>query len=137
MNTELEPRMNTDGPGFDGPHALLTREIIGAAMEVANTLGHGLLEKYYENAPVVELRTRGVEVQQQSRLEVIYKNTSVGDFVPDPIVGGPCHLDAKTIEQLGATERGRMINHRRITRLTVGLTINFKDSKSTWDRVLL
>jgi GxxExxY protein len=129
--------MNTDGHGFDGPHALLTREIIGAAMEVANTLGHGLLEKVYENALVVELRTRGLEVQQQPRFEVIYKNTNVGDFIPDLVVGGSVIVDTKTIDQLGAIERGRMINYLRITRLAVGLTINFKHSKINWDRVLL
>ena len=32
-----------------------THQIIGCAMEVLNTLGHGLLEKPYENALVVEL----------------------------------------------------------------------------------
>lgn len=106
-------------------------------MEVANTLGHGLLEKIYENALVVELKARGLDVQQQRRFEVVYKNTNVGDFVPDLIVGGSVIVDTKTIEQLGPIERGRMINYLRIARLPVGLSINFKHPKITWDRVLL
>ena len=129
--------MNTDGHGFDGPHAALTREIIGAAMEVMNTLGHGLLEKVYENALVVELRSRGLAIEQQPRFDVLYKNISVGEFVPDLIVGGAVIVDTKTIDQIGGIERGRMINYLRITRLPLGLTINFKHPKLTWDRVLL
>jgi len=129
--------MNTDGHGFEGPHAALTREIIGAAMEVANTIGHGLLEKVYENALVVELRARGLVVEQQRRFEVLFKTVLVGEFVPDLIVGGAVIVDAKTIEQIGAVERGKMINYLRIARLPVGLTINFKHPKITWDRVLL
>ncbi|MDY0150125.1 MAG: GxxExxY protein, partial [Kiritimatiellia bacterium] len=50
--------MNTDG------HRLveedLTREIIGCAMDVLNTLGHGFLEKVYENALCVELGSRNI-----------------------------------------------------------------------------
>ena len=129
--------MNTDGHGFDGPHAALTREIIGAAMEVMNTLGHGLLEKVCENALVVELRSRGLAIEQQPRFDVLYKNISVGEFVPDLIVGGAVIVDTKTIDQIGGIERGRMINYLRITRLPLGLTINFKHPKLTWDRVLL
>jgi len=129
--------MNTDGHGFDGPHAALTREILGAAMEGANTLGHGLLEKVFENALVVELRARSVEVEQQRRFEVRYKNVSVGEFAPDLIVGRSVIVDTKTIDQIGAIERGKMINYLRIARLPVGLTINFKRPKIEWDRVLL
>jgi GxxExxY protein len=129
--------MNTDGHGFDGPHAELTRSIIGAAMEVANTLGHGLLEKVYENALVVELRVRGLGVEQQRRFEVHYKGVSIGEFVPDLIVGGAVIVDTKTIDQSGTHERGRMINYLRVARWPVGLTVYFKHPKITWDRVLL
>lgn len=50
--------MNTNLHGLR--HRRDTKEIIGAAMEVLNTLGHGLLEKPYENAIAVEFRLRGV-----------------------------------------------------------------------------
>ena len=60
---EGQPRMNTNGHEWvvEDP----TREIIGCAMEVLNTLGHGLLEKVYENALCVEMRLRGISYQQQ------------------------------------------------------------------------
>ena len=54
MNTDENKLKNAD----------LTGEIIAGAMEVLNTLGHGLLEKPYENALVVEFKLRGVDFQQ-------------------------------------------------------------------------
>lgn len=64
----MEPRMKID------ERKLLfrdeTRQIIGCAMEVLNTLGHGLLEKPYENALVIEFALRGVTYQQQPRFNV-------------------------------------------------------------------
>lgn len=41
-----------------------SRRIIGCAFEVLNTLGHGLLEKPYENALVVEFRQQGIPYSQ-------------------------------------------------------------------------
>jgi GxxExxY protein len=54
-----------------------TYAIIGAAMEVLNTLGHGLLEKPYENALVVEFGVQGIPCQQQPRIDVIYKDVTL------------------------------------------------------------
>jgi GxxExxY protein len=72
-----EPRMNADR------HGLLleseTQQIIGCAMEVLNILGHGLLEKPYENALVVEFGIRGVSYQQQPNFDVVYKDVKIGD----------------------------------------------------------
>ena len=51
-----------------------TYRIIGVAMEVLNTLGHGLHEKPYENAMVVEFSLRKIAFQQQPRFPVIYKS---------------------------------------------------------------
>jgi GxxExxY protein len=47
-------------------------DVVGCAIEVLNELGHGLLEKPYENALVVELGLKNVPVRQQSRYKVMY-----------------------------------------------------------------
>ena len=51
-------------------HELLLKEevfqVVGCAMEVLNTLGHGLLEKPYENALAVELQQKGIPYLQQA-----------------------------------------------------------------------
>lgn len=116
---------------------VITRPIIGCAMRVINTLGHGLHEKPYENALCVELKTQGIPFEQQPRFPIYYRTVQVGEYVPDLIVERSVVVDTKTIEAIGGVELGRMLNYLRITGLTVGLIINFKRPKLEWRHVWL
>ena len=127
--------MNTDGHGLLGEEQ--TREIIGCAMAVMNVLGHGFLEKVYENALCVEMRLRGVPFQQQPRYEVLYKSEQVGEYVPDLVVADALVVDAKTIDAITDHEIGQAINYLKITGLRVALILNFKYAKLQWKRVVL
>ena len=111
--------------------------IVGAAMEVLNELGHGFHEKPYENALVVEFGLRGIPFQQQPQFDINYKGHKAGLFVPDLIAFNAVVVDAKVIERITDLERGQMLNYLRITRLKVGLIVNFKRSKLEWERVIL
>jgi len=68
---------------------LLLREevcrIVGCAIEVLNELGHGLNEKPYENALVVEFGLRRIAYCQQQHFDVLYKMVKMGEYVPDLI----------------------------------------------------
>jgi len=112
-------------------------EIVGCAMEVLNELGHGLLEKPYENALVVELGLRGIHLRQQPRYRVQYKGTFVGDYVPGLIVHGKIIVDTKVIDQITKNELGQVMNYLKITGLKLGLILNFKHAKLEWKRVVL
>lgn len=129
--------MDTNKHGFNLPEGELTHAIIGAAFEVLNELGHGLHEKPYENALVVELGLRGISVQQQLRFPVLYKGVQVGEYVPDLVVGSSVIVDTKVIERITDVERGKMMNYLRITKLRVGLIINFHRPKLEWERIVL
>jgi len=111
--------------------------VIGAAMEVLNVLGHGLLEKPYENALAVEFGLRGVAFEQQPQYDVIYKTVRVGGYVPDLIVRERIVVDAKTIDHIGEHEQKQMLNYLHLTGMTVGLIINFKRSKLEWKQMVL
>ena len=63
--------MNTDGD--EQPFKAESQQIVGAAMEVLNEIGHGFHEKPYENALVVEFRLRAVPCTQQQRFKILYK----------------------------------------------------------------
>ncbi|HAL92666.1 MAG TPA: GxxExxY protein [Verrucomicrobia bacterium] len=127
--------MNTDGHGLVGEDQ--TREIIGCAMEVMNVLGHGFLEKVYENAMCVEMRLRKMDFQQQPRYEVRYKSEKVGEYIPDLIVSDSVVVDAKTIDAITDHEIGQVLNYLKITGFRVGLILNFKHAKLQWKRVVL
>ena len=114
-----------------------TRQIIGCAMEVLNTLGHGLLEKPYENALVVEFGLQGIPFQQQPRFNVLYKNVKVGEYVPDLIAFHQIVVETKVIEKITNYEIGQILNYLKITGLKVGLVLNFKRIKLEWKRLVL
>ncbi len=136
--------MNTDkGPDLQagrGEAYLLkqeTRAIIGCAFEVLNELGHGLNEKCYENALVVEFGLQSIASCQQRHFEVLYKGQRVGLFIPDLIAFDQVLVDAKVIDRITDHERGQMLNYLRITRLRVGLILNFKHARLEWERIVL
>ncbi len=114
-----------------------THQIIGCAMTVLNTLGHGFLEKVYENAFTVELKQKNIPFLQQPRYEVAYKNIPVGEYVPDLVVFDKVIVEMKTIDRLGDRERSQMLNYLKATGLRVGLLLNFAKPKLEWDRIVL
>src|SRR5688572_20631160 len=114
-----------------------THNIIGCAFEVLNELGHGLNEKLYENSLVVEFKRRAIAFDQQRRFEVLYKGEHVGEFIPDLIAFGKVVVDTKTIDRITDHERGQMLNYLRITKLPVGLILNFKHAKLEFERIVL
>lgn len=129
--------MDTDGHGSRLAEGELTHVVIGASFEVLNELGHGLREKTYENSLTVELGLRGVAFQQQRAFEITYKSVRVDEFIPDLIVGDRVVVDAKVVDRISDMERGQMLNYLKITRLRVGLIINFKKPKLEWERIVL
>ena len=127
--------MNTDEHRF--LYKEETHKIIGCAMEVINTLGHGLLEKPYENALGVEFNLQDIPFQKQVRFPVVYKSIRVGEYIPDIIVFNKIIVEIKTIGQIGNTEKGQMINYLKISRLNVGLIVNFRHPRLEWERIAL
>jgi len=113
-----------------------TGEIISCAFEVLNTLGHGLLEKPYENSLCVEFGLRGIPWNQQPRYNVVYKTVKVGEYVPDLIVFDLVVVDTKVIERITDHEIGQMLNYLKITGHPVGMILNFKCSRLEWKRII-
>ncbi|MCF7957657.1 MAG: GxxExxY protein [Phycisphaerae bacterium] len=111
-------------------------DVVGCAMEVLNELGHGLLEKPYENALVVEFGSKNISLEQQSRYAVVYKGIQVGEYIPDLITHGKIVVDTKVIDRITNHELGQMMNYLKITGLKVGLILNFKHSKLEWKRIV-
>jgi len=112
-------------------------EIVGCAIEVLNTLGHGLVEKPYENALAIEFSLRNVPFRQQPSFNILYKEHQVGLFIPDLIAFDTVVVDTKVIDRITDHERGLMLNYLRITALRVGVILNFKRAKLEWDRIVL
>jgi GxxExxY protein len=96
-----------------------------------------LVEKPYENALVVEFGLRKIPFRQQPSFDVLYKGHRVGLFIPDLIAFDAIIVDAKMIDRITDHEPGLMLNYLRITRLRVGVILNFKHRKLEWERIVL
>jgi GxxExxY protein len=80
---------------------------------------------------------KGLPFDQQTPFDVVYKGTVVGEYIPDLIVAKAVVVDTKTIDKITDNERGQMMNYLRITKLRVGLILNFKHPKLEWERIVL
>ncbi len=114
----------------------LSRDIIGAAMEVLNELKPGLDEKLYENALVIELERLGHKVSQQENFSVHYKGQFIGRLIPDLIVDDLVIVDPKVVSDFNETHIAQMVGYLAKTGLKLAVLINFKYAKLQWKRVV-
>lgn len=114
----------------------LVEKVVGAAYEVANTLGAGVLERVYERALVVELRARGLKAETQVALRVMYKGESVGEYYVDLLVENSLIVELKCVQVLADEHLAQTLNYLKATGRHVALLINFQHPKVEWRRVV-
>ena len=114
----------------------ITDRIIACAYTVANTLGHGFLEKVYENALAREIRKVGLQVQQQCPLKVYYDGVIVGDYAADLLVEGSVIVELKAVRAVDDVQTAQCLNYLKAARLSVCLLINFGKPKIDVRRIV-
>ena len=104
----------------------ITEQIIGAAMEVHRALGPGLLESAYEACLVFELRERGLRVEQQRPLPVMYKGVKLDCGYRVDLVAGDCVIvEIKAVEKLNSVHEAQLLSYLKLANCQVGLLLNF------------
>ena len=107
---------------------LLTRTIIGCAFKVHNILGHGFLEKVYENALRIELEALGLRVRQQEPINVNYQGQVVGEYYADLWVDDCVVIELKATLTLVKQHEVQLVNYLTATGIDCGLLLNFGPS---------
>ena len=128
--------MNNNWAQQDYPHAAITRQVIGAAMEVHRRLGAGFLESVYEEALVVEFKTNEITFERQKGLPVIYRDTVIKQFVCDFLVAGKVIVELKAIKEIGEIEKIQVISYLKASRLDIGLLLNFGCKSLQYKRLI-
>ena len=105
----------------------LTGEVIGAAIEVHRELGGpGLLEDFYETALACELELRGLKVQRQVAVPVVYKGRQIKNpHVLDLVFEERLIVEVKSTEKYNAIYESQLLTYLRLTGLSLGLVVNF------------
>ena len=106
-------------------HEAITREMIGAAYAVHDYLGFGFLEKVYENALLIELKKRGLKVEQQKPVTVRYHEDIVGEYICDLLVEDKVLVELKSVTSLAEVHHAQLVCYLRATGIEVGILINF------------
>ena len=108
-----------------GPNDI-TGQIIDAAMCVHTALGPGLLESAYESCLAFELSDRGLSVQRQVELPVIYRGHRVSaGFRIDLVVEDLVVVEIKAIEQLLPVHEAQLLTYLKLSGRRIGLILNF------------
>ena len=115
----------------------LTEKIIGAAIEVHRQLGPGFLESIYENALVYELRQRGLQVEQQWEVPILYAgNIEVGKHRLDLFVERQIVVDLKTVTDFAPIHFSVVRSQLHAVQRKHGLLLNFAKIKLEVKRVI-
>jgi GxxExxY protein len=114
-------------------------EVIGAAMEVYYQLGRGFLEPLYQEAFEIELTRRGLPFEHHKELTILYKGQPLEKkYVRDLICFDQIIVELKALDRLTSVEEAQLLNYLKMTRLGVGLLINFGSRvRLEWKRYVI
>jgi len=103
-----------------------TREIIGSAIEVHKLLGPGLLESAYEQCMIFELIHKGLHVEHQKPIPLIYKSIKLEcGYRLDLLVENCVIVELKSIDAIAPIHEAQILTYLRLSKLKIGLLINF------------
>jgi GxxExxY protein len=104
----------------------ITAQIVDAAVEIHRTLGPGLFESVYEPILAFELRDRGLDVDRQRAIQVVYKEHRMGNgFRIDLLVERRIIVEIKTVDAFAPVHTRQLLTYLRLSGLRLGLLLNF------------
>ncbi len=104
----------------------LTQGIIGAAIEVHQAIGPGLLESIYEECLCKELSLRQIPFERQKPLPLEYKGSKLEcGYRIDLLVANTVVVEVKSVETLLPIHEAQLLTYLRLGGWKIGLLINF------------
>jgi GxxExxY protein len=104
----------------------ISRQIVDAAVQVHKNLGPGLLESVYRECLVYELQKRGLRVEVEVQVPIIYDGVPLKSALRlDLLVDGEVIVELKSIEDVLAVHRAQLLSYLKLTNKRLGLLLNF------------
>ena len=112
---------------FEKAHRL-SREVIGAAIEVHQIMGPGLLESIYQKCLIRELELRGIPAIKQQTVQVEYKQLVFTEELRfDVLVDGCLLVELKAVQEMHPIFKAQLLSYMKLLHLPLGLLINFHE----------
>ena len=104
----------------------ITHEIIDSAYKVHSKLGPGLLESAYRTCLAYELRKKGLKVEEEKPLPIIYEEVKLEcGYRLDMLVEGEVIVELKTVNAFNDVHLAQILTYLRFSQIHVGLLLNF------------
>ena len=104
----------------------LTKDIIGSAIDVHKEFGPGMLEKTYEKALLMLLSDKGLKVQSQLEVPVIFKGVIIDQaFKLDLLVEDLIVVELKAVEKILPVHEAQLLTYLKLMKKPKGILINF------------
>jgi GxxExxY protein len=104
----------------------LTEKIIASAIAVHRELGPGLLESAYEACLLFELTDRGLSVERQKALPVLYRDVRLDcGYRLDLVVEGKIIIELKAVERIEPIHQAQILSYLKLSGCKIGLLLNF------------
>ena len=104
----------------------LTKEIIGCAIEVHKLLGPGLLESAYEKCLEYELTRKGLYVERQKPIPIVYKKLRLDyGYRIDLLIENKVVIEIKSVDALHPVHEAQILTYMKFAEKKVGLLINY------------
>ena len=121
--------MNDDNiTNFPDLGPALTRDIIGCAINVHRHFGPGLLENIYEQCLAIDLLQKGLDVQKQISMPVVYKDHVLENaYRLDLWVNKKVVVEIKAVEKILPVHEAQILSYMKLSKSPLGLLINFNE----------
>ena len=104
----------------------LSKDVLGAAIEVHKILGPGLLESVYEECLSYELTQRGYKIERQKPIPVVYKEIKLEcGYRIDILVEDKIVLELKSVDCFNPVHEAQILTYMKFAQKKIGLLINF------------
>ncbi len=105
---------------------IISKEIIGAAIEVHKVLGPGLMESAYQASLAQEFSLRNIEFEKEKALPLEYKGIKLDcGYRLDFLVGGLVVVELKAVEKVLPIHHAQLLTYLKLLNLKLGLILNF------------
>lgn len=122
----------------DYPLQDLTYQLIGMGMEIHRILGKGFLEVVYKDAFEYELRLRNMIYEREKEYTITYKNIILPHkFFADFVIDNSIILEVKSKAGIIEQHQAQVLNYLAVSKLQVGLLLNFHDQSLQYKRIVL
>jgi GxxExxY protein len=115
----------------------LSYQIMGAIFEVHKELGPGFLEAVYHKALVEEFSRRGMKVETQKTIDLVYKDKKIGVHRLDLVVDDKVVVELKTVERFSIYPKAQLTSYLKASGYKLGILVNLSKSKVEYQRVLI